>query len=158
VMLATVSNAIIVGFNVRPNPKVRDLAGEHNVDVRFYDVIYNVVNDIKKAMVGLMEPTFEEHFVGRAEVRQTFHVAKVGMIAGSYVTEGRIARGQLARLIRDGVVVHDGKIGSLRRFKDDAKEVQAGYECGIGIENFNDVKANDVIECYRVEEVEPVLA
>ena len=158
VMLATVSDAIIVGFNVRPNPKVRDLASEHNVDVRFYDVIYNVVNDIKKAMVGLMEPTFEEHFVGRAEVRQTFHVAKVGMIAGSYVTEGRIARGQLARLIRDGVVVHDGKIGSLRRFKDDAKEVQAGYECGIGIENFNDVKVNDVIECYRVEEVEPVLA
>jgi len=158
IMLATVSDAIVVGFNVRPNPKVRDLASEHNVDVRFYDIIYNVVNDIKKAMVGLMEPTFEEHFVGRAEVRETFHVAKVGTIAGSYITEGKIARGQLARLIRDGVVVHDGKIGSLRRFKDDAKEVQAGYECGIGIENFNDVKVNDVVECYRVEEVEPVLA
>jgi translation initiation factor IF-2 len=157
IMLATVSNAIIVGFNVRPNPKVRDLANENKVDIRFYDVIYNVVNDIKKAMVGLMEPTFEEHFVGRAEVRETFHVAKVGTIAGSYVTEGKIVRGQAARLLRDGVVVHDGRIGSLRRFKDDAKEVQSGYECGIGIENYNDVKVNDVIECYRVEEVEPVL-
>jgi len=154
IMLAMVSDAIIVGFNVRPNPKVRELASEHNVDIRFYDVIYNVVNDIKKAMVGLMEPTFEEHFVGRAEVRQTFHVAKVGTIAGSYVTEGKIARGQLARLVRDGVVVHDGKIGSLRRFKDDAKEVQSGYECGIGIENFNDVKVGDVLEVcgYRLVE------
>jgi translation initiation factor IF-2 len=157
ITLATVSNAIIVGFNVRPNPKVRDLAQEHNVDIRFYDVIYNVINDIKKAMVGLMEPTFEEHFVGRAEVRQTFHVAKVGTIAGCYVTEGKVARGQSARLLRDGVVVHDGKIGSLRRFKDDAKEVQSGYECGVGLENYNDVKVNDVIECYRVEEIAPVL-
>jgi translation initiation factor IF-2 len=157
-MLATVSNAIVVGFNVRPNSKVRELAGEHNVDIRFYDVIYNMVNDIKLAMVGLMEPTYEEHFVGRAEVRETFHVAKVGVVAGCYVTEGKIARGQSARLIRDGVVVFDGKIGSLRRFKEDAREVQSGYECGIGIENFNDVKVNDVIECYKVEEVEPVLA
>jgi len=158
VMLATVSNAIVVGFNVRPNSKVRELAGEHNVDIRFYDVIYNMVNDIKLAMVGLMEPTYEEHFVGRAEVRDTFHVAKVGVVAGCYVTEGKIARGQSARLIRDGVVVFDGKIGSLRRFKEDAREVQSGYECGIGMENFNDVKVNDVIECYKVEEVEPVLA
>jgi translation initiation factor IF-2 len=157
IMLATVSNAIIVGFNVRPNPKVRDFAHEHNVDIKYYNVIYNVVNDIKKAMVGLMEPTFEEHFVGRAEVRQTFHVAKVGTIAGSYVTEGKIERGQSARLLRDGVVVHDSRIGSLRRFKDDAKEVQSGYECGIGIDNFNDIKTNDIIECYRVEEVAPVL-
>jgi translation initiation factor IF-2 len=157
IMLATVSNAIIVGFNVRPNPKVRDFASEQNVDIKYYNVIYNVVNDIKKAMVGLMEPTFEEHFVGRAEVRQTFHVAKVGTIAGSYVTEGKIERGQSARLLRDGVVVHDGKIGSLRRFKDDAKEVQSGYECGIGMDNFNDIKVNDIIECYRVEEVAPVL-
>ncbi|MBW2107201.1 MAG: translation initiation factor IF-2 [Deltaproteobacteria bacterium] len=157
IMLATVSDAIVVGFNVRPNPKVRDLAAEHNVDIRFYDVIYNVVNDIKMAMVGLMEPTFEEHLVGRAEVRQTFNVTKVGTVAGCYVTEGKIERGGSARLLRDGVVIHDGKIGSLRRFKDDAKEVQAGYECGIGIEAYNDIKVNDVIECYRVEQVEPVL-
>jgi translation initiation factor IF-2 len=157
VMLATVSNAIVVGFNVRPNPKVRDLANEHNVDIRFYNVIYNVVNDIKGAIAGLMEPTYEEHVVGRAEVREVFSVSKVGTVAGSYVTEGKIERGQPGRLLRDGVVVYDGKIRSLRRFKDDVKEVQSGYECGIGIENFNDVKVKDVIECYRIEEIEPVV-
>jgi translation initiation factor IF-2 len=157
IMLATVSKAIVIGFNVRPNPKVRDLANEHHVDIRFYDVIYNVVNDIKGAIEGLMEPTYEEHLVGRAEVRDVFGVSKVGTIAGSYVTEGKIERGRLARLLRDGVVVYDGKIRSLRRFKDDVKEVQSGYECGVGIENYNDVKVNDVIECYEVEEVKPVL-
>ena len=157
VMLATVSNAIVVGFNVRPNPKVRDLASEHNIDIRFYDVIYNVVNDMKRAMVGLMEPTYEEHLIGRAEVRQTFNVAKVGTIAGCYVTDGKIQRGQSVRLLRDSIVIYDGKIGSLRRFKDDAKEVQSGFECGIGIQNFNDIKVNDIIECYRMEEIKPML-
>ncbi len=157
IMLATVSKAIVIGFNVRPNPKVRDLANEHHVDIRFYDVIYNVVNDIKAAIEGLMEPTYEEHLVGRAEVRDVFSVSKVGTVAGSYVTEGKIERGRLARLLRDGVVVYDGKIRSLRRFKDDVKEVQSGYECGVGIENYNDVKVDDVIECYEVEEVKPVL-
>jgi translation initiation factor IF-2 len=157
IMLATVSKAIVIGFNVRPNPKVRDLANEHHVDIRFYDVIYNVVNDIKGAIEGLMEPTYEEHSVGRAEVRDVFGVSKVGTVAGCYVTEGKIERGRLARLLRDGVVVYDGKIRSLRRFKDDVKEVQSGYECGVGIENYNDVKVNDVIECYEVEEVKPVL-
>jgi translation initiation factor IF-2 len=157
IMLAAVSNAIVVGFNVRPNPKVRDLANEHNVDIRFYDVIYNVINDIKKAIVGLMEPTYKEHFIGRAEVREVFSITKVGNVAGCYVTEGKIERGRPVRLIRDGVVIYDGKMKSLRRFKDDAKEVQSGYECGIGIENYNDVKVNDVIECYQVEEVAPVL-
>ncbi|MDY6837670.1 MAG: translation initiation factor IF-2 [Thermodesulfobacteriota bacterium] len=157
VMLATVSNAIVIGFNVRPNPKVRDLANEHNVDIRFYNVIYNVVNDIKGAIAGLMEPTYEEHVIGRAEVREVFNVSKVGTVAGSYVTEGKIERGQSVRLLRDGVVVYDGKIRSLRRFKDDVKEVQIGYECGIGIENYNDVKVKDAIECYQVEEIEPVL-
>ncbi|MGD8512687.1 MAG: translation initiation factor IF-2 [Deltaproteobacteria bacterium] len=157
IMLATVSKAIVIGFNVRPNPKVRDLANEHHVDIRFYDVIYNVVNDIKAAIEGLMEPTYEEHLVGRAEVRDVFSVSKVGTVAGCYVTEGRMERGRLARLLRDGVVVYDGKIRSLRRFKDDVKEVQSGYECGVGIENYNDVKVNDVIECYEVEEVKPVL-
>jgi translation initiation factor IF-2 len=156
-MLATVSNAIVVGFNVRPNPKVRDLSTEHNVDIRFYDVIYNVVSDIKGAMAGLMEPTYKEHSVGQAEVRQTFNIPRVGTIAGCYVTEGKIERGQTMRLLREGVVVYDGKIGSLRRFKDDVKEVQSGYECGIGIENYNDIKVHDVIECYEVEEVKPVI-
>ncbi len=157
IMLAAVSNAIVFGFNVRPNPKVRDLATEQDVDIRFYDVIYNVINDIKGAMVGLMEPTYKEHIVGRAETREIFNIPKVGTIAGSYVTEGKLERGQPARLIRDGVVVYSGKIASLRRFKDDIKEVQSGYECGIGIENYNDIKIKDIIECYEMEEVKPVL-
>jgi len=157
VMLAAVSNAIVIGFNVRPNPKVRDLAGEQNVDIRFYDVIYNVIHDIKGAMAGLMEPTYKEHPIGRAEVREVFNVSKVGTIAGCYVTEGKIERGRQVRLLRDGVVVYNGEIASLRRFKDDAKEVQSGYECGIGIENYNDVKVNDVIECYETEEIKPVI-
>jgi translation initiation factor IF-2 len=157
ITLATVSKAIVIGFNIRPNPKVRELANEHHVDIRFYDVIYNVVNDIRAAIEGLMEPTYEEHVVGRAEVRDVFSVSKVGTVAGCYVTEGKIERGRPARLLRDGAVVYDGKIRSLRRFKDDVKEVQSGYECGVGIENYNDVKMNDVIECYEVEEVKPVL-
>lgn len=157
IMLAAVSKAIVIGFSVRPNPKVRDLAIEQNVDIRFYEVIYNVVNDIKGAMAGLMEPTYEEHLVGRAEVRQIFNIPKVGTIAGCYVTEGKIERGHPVRLLREEVVVYNGKIASLRRFKDDVKEAQSGYECGIGIENYNDVKVNDVIECYEVEEVKPVL-
>jgi translation initiation factor IF-2 len=157
IMLATVSNAIVIGFNVRPNPKVRELAAEQNVDIRFYDVIYNVVNDIKGAMVGLMEPRYEEHLVGSAKVRDTFNIPRVGTIAGCHVTEGKIERGRSVRLLREGVVVYNGKIGSLRRFKDDVKEVQSGYECGIGIENYNDIKVNDIIECYEMEEVKPVL-
>jgi len=157
IMLAMVSNAIVIGFNVRPNPKVRDLATEQDVDIRFYDVIYNVVNDIKGAVAGLMEPTYKEHLVGRAEVRQIFNIPKVGTIGGCYVTEGKIERGQPVRLLREGVVVYNGKIASVRRFKDDVKEVQSGFECGIGIENYNDVKVDDVIECYEIEEVKPVL-
>jgi len=157
IMLAAVSKAIVIGFNVRPNPKVRDLATEQDVDIRFYDVIYNVVSDIKGAMAGLMEPTYKEHSVGRAEVRETYTIPKVGTIAGCYVTEGKIERGQTMRLLREGVVVYDGRIGSLRRFKDDVKEVQSEYECGIGIENYNDVKVDDVIECYRTEEIKPVV-
>jgi translation initiation factor IF-2 len=157
IMLATVSNAIVIGFNVRPNPKVRELATEQNVDIRFYDVIYNAVNDIKRAMAGLMEPIYKEHIVGRAEVKQTFSIPKVGTIAGCYVTEGKVERSQSIRLLREGVVVYDGKIASLRRFKNDVKEVQSGYECGIGIENYNDVKVDDVIESYETEEIKPVV-
>jgi len=157
IMLAAVSKAIVLGFNVRPNLKVRDLAVEQNVDIRFYDVIYNVVSDMKGAMAGLMEPTYEERVRGRAEVRELFNIPRVGSIAGCHVTDGRIGRGQRARLLREGVVVYNGKIGSLRRFKDDVKEVQSGYECGIGIENYNDVKVADVIECYEMEEVRPII-
>ena len=157
VSLAAVSEATIIGFNVRPSSKVQALAGEENVDMRFYNIIYDVINDIKNAIVGMMSSTFEERMLGRAEVREVFHVPKVGAIAGSYVTEGKIERGQKARILRDWVVLYDGTISSLRRFKDDAKEVQSGYECGIGIANYNDVKINDVIECYYMEEIRPEL-
>jgi translation initiation factor IF-2 len=157
VSLAAVSDAIILGFNVRPNPKVHELAQEEHVDMRFYDVIYNAIKDIKDAIVGMMASTFEERLLGRAEVRQTFHVPKVGTIAGCYVTDGKIERNQNIRVLRDGVVIYDGKIASLKRYKDDVKEAAAGYECGINVEKFNDVKVGDVMECYYMEEIKPEL-
>ncbi len=155
ISLAAVSNAIIIGFNVRPNAKVQEMAAEENVDMRFHNVIYNVIKEVKDAIVGMMESIYEERVLGRAEVRQTFHVPKVGTIAGCYVTDGKIQRGQLLRLLRDGIITYEGKNSSLRRFKDDVKEVQSGYECGIGIENYNDIKVGDVIESYYVEEIRP---
>ncbi len=155
VSLAAVSNAIIIGFNVRPTPKVQALANEEQVDMRFYNVIYDVIKDVKDAMVGMMASTFEERALGAAEVREVFHIPKIGAIAGCYVTDGKIERGQRLRVVRDGVVFYDGKNSSLRRFKDDTKEVQTGYECGIGIENFNDIKVGDVLECYYLEEIRP---
>jgi translation initiation factor IF-2 len=158
VSLAAVSNAIIIGFNVRPNTKVREMAQEENVDIRYHNVIYNVIKEVKDAIVGMMKSTFEERLLGRAEVRQVFHVPKVGSIAGSYVVEGKIERGRPLRLLRDGIVVYEGRNASLRRFKDDVKEVQSGYECGIGIENFNDIKVGDHIECFYMEEIRPDMA
>ncbi len=155
VSLASVSNAIIIGFNVRPATKVQMLANEEGVDMRFYNVIYDVIKDIKNAIAGMMSSTFEERVLGRAEVRDTFHVPKIGTIAGCYVTEGKIERGRRLRVLRDGVVQYEGKNASLRRFKDDVKEVQSGYECGVGIENFNDIKVGDVLECYYLEEIKP---
>jgi len=157
VSLAAVSNAIILGFNVRPATKVQELAKEEHVDMRFYDIIYNAIKDLKDAMVGLMESTFKEVVLGRAEVRDTFVIPKRGTIAGCFVTEGIIQRNQRIRLLRDGVIIFDGNIGSLRRFKDDAKEVQHGYECGIGIENYNDLKVGDTMDCYTLEEIKPTL-
>jgi len=157
VSLAAVSDAIIIGFNVRPGSKVQTIANEENVNIRFYNIIYNVIKDIRNAITGMMSSTFEERTLGMADVREVFHVPKIGAIAGCYVTDGRIERGQLVRLIRDGVVLYDGKISSLRRFKDDAKEVQSGYECGIGIENYNDIKVADSLECYYLEEIRPEL-
>ncbi len=157
ISLATVSNAIIIGFNVRPSPKVQALANEENVDMRFYNVIYDVIKDIKNAMAGMMASKFEEHILGTAEVREVFQIPKVGNIAGCYVTDGKIERGQNMRLLRDGIVIFEGKNSSLRRFKDDVKEVQAGYECGIGIEHFNDIKVGDTIDCYYLKEIRPEL-
>jgi len=155
VSLATVSQAIIIGFNVRPSPKVHALAGEENVDMRFYNVIYDVINDVKAAMTGLMASRFEERVLGSAEVREVFHIPKIGAVAGCHVTDGKVERGRSLRLIRDGIVVYEGRNSSLRRFKDDVKEVQSGYECGIGIENFNDIKVGDRIEFYYMEEIRP---
>jgi translation initiation factor IF-2 len=158
VSLAAVSNAIIIGFNVRPNTKVREMAQEENVDIRYHNVIYNVIKEVKDAILGMMKSTFEERLLGKAEVRQVFHVPKVGSIAGSYVIEGKLERGRQMRLLRDGIVIYEGRNGSLRRFKDDVKEVQTGYECGIGIENFNDIKVGDHIECFYMEEIRPDMA
>ncbi len=155
ISLAAVSEAIIIGFNVRANPKVQELASEENVDIRYHNIIYNVIKEIKDAIVGMMKSTFKEHSLGRAEVREVFHIPKIGTIAGSYVTDGKIERGQLSRLLRDGVIIYEGKNTSLRRFKDDIKEVQSGYECGIGLENYNDIKVGDVIEAYYLEEIKP---
>jgi len=157
ISLAAVSDAIIIGFNVRTSSKVQTFASEENVDIRFYNIIYDVINDVKSAIVGMMSSTFEEKNLGKAEVREVFHVPKIGSIAGCHVTDGMIERGQLMRLVRDGVVMYEGKNSSLRRFKDDVKEVQSGYECGIGIENYNDIKVGDVIECYYLEEIKPEL-
>jgi len=157
VSLAAVSNGVIIGFNVRPSAKVHAFAKEEMVDMRFYDVIYDAIKNVKNAMVGLMDSTFKEVVLGRAHVRDTFVIPKVGTIAGAYVTDGKIQRGQSVRLLREGVIKCDGKLSSLKRFKDDAKEVQHGYECGMGIENYNDIKVDDVIECYFLEEIKPTL-
>jgi len=153
VLLASASNSIIVGFNVRPEKKAVELAQQEKVDIRLHSVIYNVTDEMKKAMMGLLEPTHREVVLGKAEVLQTFRVAKVGTIAGSQVAEGRVTRDSFVRLLRDNVVIHEGKISSLRRFKDDVSEVRNGQECGIAIENYNDVKVGDVIEAYTVEKV-----
>ncbi len=152
VTLASASNAVIIGFNIRPEPKAAALAEKEGVEVRLYTVIYEAINEMREAMEGLLAPTYREKSLGRAEVRKTFNVPG-GTIAGSMVVDGKIARNARARLVRDGRVVWEGKIGSLRRFKDDAREVAAGYECGIGLENYNDVKPDDVIEAFEMEAV-----
>jgi translation initiation factor IF-2 len=154
VMLASASNAIIIGFNIRPDAKAQGLAEKEGVDIRLYNIIYEAVDDIKKALEGLLRPTVTEKILGRVEVRQLFSISRVGTIAGCYVLDGTVSRASSGiRVIRDNVVVYDGKIATLKRFKDDVKEVQAGYECGILIENFNDIKIGDILENYLMEEV-----
>ncbi|MDY0259130.1 MAG: translation initiation factor IF-2 [Desulfovibrio sp.] len=152
ILLASASQAIIIGFNVRPTSKIKDVAEHENVDIRFYEIIYKLVDDIKSAMTGMLAPVQREVYLGQAEVRDTFSVPKVGVIAGSYVADGKIARNAGVRLLRDGVVVYTGKISSLKRFKDDSKEVVKGNECGVGLENFNDVKIGDIIEAFETVE------
>jgi len=153
-MLASASNAIIIGFNVRPDARVVEIAQQEGVEIKLYDIIYNVIADVRAAMEGLLEPEYKEVVLGRAEVRETFKVPKVGTIAGCYVIDGKIARSASLKLVRDSIVIFDGKILSLRRFKDDAKEVQTGFECGISIEGFNDIHVGDIIEAYITETLE----
>ena len=152
VMLADASNAIIIGFNVRPDAQTRKAAEAALVDMRLYSVNYDAIEDGKKAMVGLLAPEFKETWLGQVEVRNTFRVPKIGLVAGGYVMEGKITRNSEVRIIRDGVIIFQGKLASLKRFKDDAKEVVQGFECGIGIENYNDIKEGDIIEAFVMEE------
>ena len=154
VMLADASNAIIVGFNIRPDKQVSDFAASHGVDVRTYRVIYECLEEIQAAIKGMLAPKYREVVIGHAQVRQTIHVPNVGTIAGSYVSDGKITRGAFIRVLRDSVVIFEDRISSLKRFKDDAREVAQGYECGIGLEKFNDIKENDVLEAYVQEEIE----
>jgi len=158
VLLATASDAIIVGFSVRPERNAADLAEKEGVDIRLHTIIYNVIDEIKLAMTGLLDPKFQEVFQGRAEVRNTFKVPKAGIIAGCMVLEGVIPRSASVRLLRDNRVIYEGKIGSLRHFKNDVAEVRQGFECGIGIEKFQDVKVGDIIEGFKIEELKAVLA
>jgi len=153
VMLATASNAIIIGFNVRPDNNAITIAEKEEVDIRLYRVIYNAIEDMEDAMKGMLEPEYKEVVVGKAEIRQTFKVPNIGTIGGSYVIEGKINRNNQVRIVRDGIVVHEGTISSLKRFKDDAREVLSGFECGIGIERYNDLKEGDIIEAFTMEEI-----
>ncbi|HMA58961.1 MAG TPA: EF-Tu/IF-2/RF-3 family GTPase, partial [Halanaerobiales bacterium] len=154
VNLASASNAIIIGFNVRPGTNARKAAEKEKVEIKTYRVIYKVIEDIKNAMSGLLEPEYKEIVVGRVEVRDTFKVPDVGIVAGAYVKEGEVNRNDYVRLIRNGTIIHEGEISSLKRFEDDVREVKEGYECGIGIENYNDIKVGDILEIYRYKEIE----
>jgi translation initiation factor IF-2 len=158
VNLATASNALVVGFNVRPESKAQAMADQEKVEIRTYSIIYELVDDVKKAMAGLLAPVQREQVLGRAEVRQIFNVPKVGTVAGCAVVSGKVTRTALVRLLRDNVIIHEGRLGSLKRFKDDVREVQQGYECGMGIEAYNDVKPGDVIEAYEIQQVAAELA
>ena len=153
VMLAGTSGSIIIGFNVRPSVAVTGMAERDGIQIRTYNVIYNIIDDVENAMKGMLDPEYKEVVLGTVEIRETFKVPNVGIIGGAYVTDGKVVRNESVRLVRDGIVIHEGKISSLKRYKDDAKEVAQGYECGIGIENYNDIKQGDIIECYTMEEV-----
>jgi translation initiation factor IF-2 len=154
ITLAEASGAAIIGFNVRAHKEARELAERTGIEIRYYNIIYDLVDDVKKAMSGLLAPTLRETMLGNAQILEVFTVSKVGKVAGCRVTDGVVERGANVRLIRDNVVIHEGKLSQLKRFKDDAKEVAAGQECGMAFENYQDMKIGDVIECYRVEQVQ----
>ena len=153
VTLAHASNALIIGFNVRANPQARNLARRDHVDIRYYSIIYNVIDDIKAMMSGMLSPTVKENFLGNIEIREVFSISKVGKVAGCMVTEGMAKRGAKVRLLRDSVVIHEGELSSLKRFKDEVKEVKEGYECGLALANYQDIHVGDVIECFETEEI-----
>jgi len=152
-MLASASNAIILGFNVRPEPVAKSVAESENVDVRMYSVIYAAIDDIEAAMKGMLDPEFREKLLGHAEIRQIFKASGIGTIGGCYVTEGKILRNAQVRIVRDGRVIYDGHLDTLKRFKDDAREVATGYECGMLFRNYNDIKEGDKVEAYLMEEI-----
>ncbi len=152
--LAEASGAAIIGFNVRAHKEAREAAERMGIEIRYYNVIYNLVDDVKKAMSGLLAPTLRETMLGNALVLEVFNVSKVGKVAGCRVTDGTVERGANVRLIRDNVVIHEGKLSQLKRFKDDVREVTAGQECGMAFENYQDMRQGDVIECYRVEQIQ----
>ena len=155
--LAKASGALIIGFNVRANPQAREIAKRDKIDIRYYSIIYKVTEDMQALMVGLLDPTYKETFIGNAQIREVFRITKVGNVAGCMITEGMVKRGAKVRLLRDNVVIHEGVLKTLRRFKDEVREVQNGYECGMAFENYDDIKVGDVIECFDVEEVKPTL-
>jgi len=155
--LAKASGALIIGFNVRANPQAREIAKRDKVDIRYYSIIYKVTEDMQALMVGLLDPTFKETLVGNAQIREIFKVTKAGNVAGCMVTDGKVTRGNKVRLLRDNVVIHEGTLKTLRRFKDEVREVQHGFECGMAFENYDDMKVGDVIECFDVEAVQPTL-
>jgi translation initiation factor IF-2 len=157
VTLAAASHAAIIGFNVRAHKEAREAAEQSGVEIRYYNIIYDLVDDVKKAMSGLLAPTLRETMLGNAQILEIFNISKVGKIAGCRVTDGKVERGANVRLIRDNVVIHEGKLSQLKRFKDDAREVVVGQECGMAFENYQDMRVGDVIECYRVEQVQRTL-
>jgi translation initiation factor IF-2 len=157
IALAKASNGIVVGFNVRASPQAREIARRDGVEIRYYSIIYNIIDDVKAALSGMLAPTLREKFLGNAEIREVFDISKVGKVAGCRVTEGLVKRGAKVRLLRDNVVIHEGTLKTLRRFKDEVREVQEGYECGMAFENYHDIRVGDVIECFEMESVARVL-
>ena len=155
--LAKASGALIIGFNVRANPQAREIAKRDKVDIRYYSIIYKVTEDMQALMVGLLDPTYKETLVGNAQIREVFKVTKSGNVAGCMVTDGKVTRGNKVRLLRDNIVIHEGTLKSLRRFKDEVKEVQHGFECGMAFENYEDMKVGDIVECFDVEQVQATL-
>ena len=153
VTLARASGGIIVGFNVRANPQARDLARRDGLDIRYYSIIYDVIDDIKTMLSGLLAPTLKEKYLGNAAIRNVFNITGIGKVAGCYITEGVVKRGAKVRLLRDSIVIHEGTLKTLKRFKDEVKEVKEAFECGMAFENYNDIREGDIIECFEIESI-----